>query len=155
MNKVSRYLFVVLLLGISHQALAQDVYIYPGKGQSTEQQERDKFECYNWAKSNTGYDPANPGASATAPASAPKQTGGVVRGALGGAAIGAIAGDSSKAARRGAAAGALFGGMKQSYSNQKAQQQKQQQQTSQVTAKKNDYNRAYAACLEARGYTVK
>jgi len=155
MNKTNRYLVVALLLGAGQQVFAQDVIIYPGKGQSAQQQEKDKYECYDWAKSTTGYDPANPGASAPAPAAAPQQTGGVARGAVGGAAIGAIAGDSSEAAWRGAAAGALFGGIRQSRSNQQAQQQQQQQQQQQVAAKKNDYNRAYSACLEARGYTVK
>ena len=36
---------------------AQDPIIYPNQGQSPEQQEKDKFECYNWAKTNSGFDP--------------------------------------------------------------------------------------------------
>jgi len=155
MNKSHRYLIAALLLGAGCQVLAQDVFVYPAKGQSAEQQDKDEYECYGWARSNTGYDPANPGASSPAPAPAAKQTGGVARGALAGATIGVIAGDSSKAAGRGAAAGALFGGIRQGRANQQAQQQQQQQQVSQSAAKQNDYNRAYAACLEGRGYTVK
>ena len=41
------------------EAYAQP-YIYPSKGQSQEQQERDKFECYNWARQQTGFDPTAP-----------------------------------------------------------------------------------------------
>lgn len=156
MDKVNRCLIIALLLGATHQALAQEVFIYPSKGQSSEQQEKDKFECYNWAKTNTGYDPVNAtSGGATQAAQAPQQTGGIARGALGGAAIGAIAGDSSKAAGRGAVAGALFGGIRQSRSNQQAEQRQEQQQVSQSSARQNEYNRAYAACLEGRGYTVK
>ncbi len=156
MNKVYRCMTTALLLAAAMSALAQDVYIYPNKGQSPEQQQRDEYECYQWAKTNTGYDPANPAAGAAAqPTQAKKQTGGVARGARGGAAIGAIAGDSSESAARGAAAGALFGGIRQGRANQQAQQQQQQQQASQSAASSSNYNRAYAACLEGRGYTVK
>jgi hypothetical protein len=155
MKKAKAAMVMLVMLGAGHQVLAQDVFIYPGKGQSAEQQDKDEYECYSWARSNTGYDPANPPAASTAPAPAPKQTGGVARGAVVGATIGVIAGDSSKAAGRGAAAGALFGGIKQHRANQQAAQQQQQQQSGQSAAKQNDYNRAYAACLEGRGYTVK
>ena len=155
MKTAKAAMVMLVMLGAGHQVLAQDMFIYPGKGQSAEQQDKDEYECYNWARSNSGYDPANPAASSPAPAPAAKQTGGVARGALVGATIGVIAGDSSKAAGRGAVAGALFGGIKQHHTNQQTAQQQQQQQAGQSAAKKNDYNRAYAACLEGRGYTVK
>jgi hypothetical protein len=158
MNKVNRYLIAALLLGVGYPLLAQDVFIYPAQDQSAEQQDKDKYECYNWAKSNTGYDPVNPPAASSASAPPPQKTGGVARGAVVGATIGVIAGDSSKAAGRGAATGALFGGVRQHRENEQAaqqQQQRQQQQASQSSAKKGDYNRAYGACLEGRGYTVK
>ncbi|MGB8712511.1 MAG: hypothetical protein WCD50_05225 [Onishia taeanensis] len=153
MNKISRGLLIALLFGATHQALAQDVFIYPNKGQSAEQQEQDKFNCYSWAKANTGFDPVNAtSGGATQAPQAGQMTGGVARGALGGATIGVIAGDSSKAAGRGAVAGALFGGIRQSRVNQQVQRQ---QQVGQSNTNQNDYNRAYAACLEGRGYTVK
>ena len=38
-----------------------DLMIYPKNGQSTEQQAADKFECNNWAKGQTGFDPTQPG----------------------------------------------------------------------------------------------
>jgi len=35
--------------------------IYPKNGQSKEQQAADQFECHNWAKGQTGFDPTQPG----------------------------------------------------------------------------------------------
>jgi len=34
------------------------VYFYPKTGQSTEQQSRDHYECYNWAVQQTRFDPS-------------------------------------------------------------------------------------------------
>jgi hypothetical protein len=34
------------------------VYFYPNKGQSTQQQSRDHYACYNWAVDQTGFDPS-------------------------------------------------------------------------------------------------
>lgn len=36
------------------------VYFYPLKGQSAEQQDRDRYECYRWAHRQTGFDPSRP-----------------------------------------------------------------------------------------------
>ena len=47
-------IFTLLIVGTSQ---AQELYIYPAKGQSSQQQEKDKFECYTWAKNDTGFDP--------------------------------------------------------------------------------------------------
>src|SRR5262249_51532280 len=33
---------------------------YPAKGQTAEQQSADENACYDWSKSQTGYDPKNP-----------------------------------------------------------------------------------------------
>ena len=63
-----------------------EIYVYPNKGQSTEQQGRDRYECYVWAVGQTGFDP--------------------------------VAGEPD-------------------------------------AAKASDYQRALAACLEGRGYTVR
>ena len=37
---------------------ADDLFIYPTKGQSAEQQDQDKWECRAWATKQTGFDPA-------------------------------------------------------------------------------------------------
>jgi hypothetical protein len=34
------------------------IYIYPGNGQSLEQQARDEYECHEWASQQSGYDPS-------------------------------------------------------------------------------------------------
>ena len=39
----------------------EDLIVYPKNGQSTEQQAADRYECHNWAKSQTGFDPTQPG----------------------------------------------------------------------------------------------
>jgi len=38
----------------------EDLIIYPKNGQTTEQQAADRYECHNWAKSQTGFDPTQP-----------------------------------------------------------------------------------------------
>ena len=137
--------------------------IYPSQGQSQEQLEKDKYECYSSAKQQSGFDPmVTPKASAPPPQQeAPK--GGVVRGALGGAVAGAIIGeiaddDPGKGAAIGATAGGIFGGMRRQQQKRTQAQEQQnwaQQQVAQLEHQRSNYNRAYGACLEGRGYTVK
>jgi outer membrane lipoprotein SlyB len=149
-------MFLMTMLG-TQALMASDLYVYPAKGQSADQQSKDEYDCYQWAKRDTGFDPmAAPTASSPAPTTQQRQ-GGMARGALGGAAIGAIVGDSSDAGK-GAAIGGLLGGMRQRRHNVEAEQQQaqwEQQESSQYANSRNNYNRAYAACLEGRGYTVK
>jgi len=45
---------VFLFAGLS---LAQDPIIFPARGQSQDQVEKDKFSCYQWARNETGFDP--------------------------------------------------------------------------------------------------
>ena len=139
-------------------SVVAEMMVFPAKGQSNEQLEKDKFACYSWGKEQSGFDPmASPPTAAPVPAP-PKKTGGVLKGGLGGAALGAIIGDSSKATKRGAAAGALIGGVRQHSANSKsarASQQQQQSQSNAYAANRSKYNRAYAACLEGKGYSVK
>jgi len=47
------------------------LYIYPKKGQSSDQQAQDRYECHSWATNQTGFDPTQPGGGV-----APDQTGG-------------------------------------------------------------------------------
>jgi len=140
---------------VSGTALAQDFMIYPAQGQSYQQMDSDKYQCYGWAKNNSGFDPMQ----ASAPA-APQQSqqGGLLRGgargAAFGAAIGAIAGDAGKGAAIGAASGGMLGGMRRRDSQRQNNQANQQVQQNYNAARSN-YDRAYSACLEGRGYTVK
>jgi len=144
-----------------NDAVANDMYVYPQKGQSNEQMEKDKYECYDWAKKQTGFDPMAAPTASSPPPQQQAQKGGVVRGAgrgaLGGLAIGAIAGDAGKGAAIGAASGALIGGVRRSDQKQQeaqAQQEWEQNQAAQYSHNRNEYNRAYSACLGGRGYTV-
>lgn len=147
----------LIAVGLMSSAVAE-MMIFPAQGQSAEQTEKDKFACYGWAKQQSGFDPmAAPKTSTPAP-SQEKKSGGVVRGGLGGAALGAIIGDSSKSAKRGALAGGLIGGVRQSSANKKTEaktQEWEQRETSNYANNRSRYNRAYAACLEGKGYTVK
>jgi len=134
-----------------------ELMIYPNEDQDAEKQEMDKFQCYGWAKDQSGFDPMAPPTATKAPPEQEAQKGGVVRGAAGGAAVGAII-DGGDGAAKGAAAGAVLGGMRRN-SQRRGQQQEQQnweqEQAQQYAEQRNSYNRAYAACLEGRGYTVR
>lgn len=137
-------------------AAAAEPIIYPAKGQSQDQMEKDKYSCYSWAKGQTGFDPMQAPAPAQTQAAAPQ--GGAVRGAARGAAVGAaagaIAGDAGKGAAIGAAAGGTGGAIKKR-AGQKEQQAQAQQQAAAADQKRAEYNRAWGACLEGKGYTVK
>jgi hypothetical protein len=142
--------FLLGLCLVAGAALAQEVIVYPAKGQSADQTEKDKFECYQWAKGQTGFDPMAPPTASTPPPTSEAPTASAGKGALGGAAAGAAvgglaSGDWGKGAVVGAVAGGLFGNHRKHWSQQQAQQYQQQ---------RHNYNRAYAACLEGRGYTV-
>ena len=72
-------------------------------------------------------------------------------------AVGAITGNSSRAkkyAGAGAATGALVGGSRKR-DTQRRQREWEQQQQQQYAQRRNNYNRAYAACMEGRDYTVR
>src|SRR5215467_10308483 len=66
---------------------AAQPYFYPTQGQSPQQEESDKGQCYGWAVKQTGFDLANPRvATPASPPSysgqAPAQPGGVLFGGL-------------------------------------------------------------------------
>jgi len=146
----------IVVLSLVCAAEAQKPIVYPAKGQSPSQQSQDDAQCYAWAKQSTGIDPA-----VVASSPPPQQTGpavgggqrvrGAARGAAGGAAIGAIAGDAGKGAAAGAVVGTMAGG-RRARQQQAAQNQDAQAQQQEVI---HTYYRAYGACMEGRGYTIK
>lgn len=154
--KLTGYLVPAFLMcGIATIAHAQQMFVYPKKGQSPQQQQRDQGECHGWAVQQSGFNPAS---ANLAPAqSAAPQRGGILRGAAGGAALGAvggaIGGNAGKGAAIGAGVGALFGGMRRR-GQARQQQQMQQQQQAAIQQQQSNYRRALGACLQARGYTV-
>jgi len=168
MQKVMIFFLLFWVWAFSGTAFSQELVIYPAEGQSQDQMEKDKFECYSWAKEQTGFDPMQtPTATAPPPPKQAQQStaGGAVRGGVGGAllgaGVGAIAG-GSKGARKGAAIGGVSGGVlggarshNQQQQDQRARAQWEKEQAQQYASKRNGYNRAYSACMEGRGYTVK
>ena len=151
----------------SSQTPLSQVYFYPKAGQTTAQQSRDHYECYNWAIKQTGFDPSQSpfspeervrivpvpppghdtatmavvGAVLGALLSGPRHAG---HGALLGAAGGAIAGAASDASRQEAAR-----------QTEEAYARQALSRTAQEEAKALDFRRAMGACLEGRGYSVK
>jgi len=119
MFKLNQISLIVLARALSGAALADKPVIYPAKGQSAAQQQKDDGECYTWAKGNTGVDPA--ALAAAVPASAPAPAGG------------------PRAQK------------KQQEAAQAAQQKTAQQQQQAMAG----FYKAYGACMEGRGYTVK
>jgi len=93
MKRINRFLIILFFpVFIAGTAVAQDFMIYPAKGQSQEQMEKDKFECYSWAKEQTGFDPMEtPKATEPPPTKQAKSStaGGAVKGGAGGGLVGA------------------------------------------------------------------
>ena len=123
----SLFVFGALILAIPALAAAQP-YVYPARGQSPQQQEFDRGQCYSWAVQQSGFDPANPQVYTGPPPTAGAPQGGLFRGAAGGAAMGAvggaIGGDAGKGAAIGAAVGGLFGAIRRArWAEQEQQQQ--------------------------------
>ena len=134
-------LILVALSATSVHAQQGGAFAYPRAGQSEQQQSKDRYECHQWAVSQTGFDPstAPPLAAAPPPGGGygsqppPQQqqpssggflgigNGGMLpgRGVMGdaatgaalGAAGGAIAGNVGQGAAIGAVASTLFGAL--------------------------------------------
>lgn len=136
-------------------ALAES-FVYPAKGQTAQQQQKDEGECNTWATQQSKYDPANPPqqqAAAAPPTTATGSTRGAgARGAARGAIVGeAVNGDASS----GAAVGAVAARGASRRQNAAASQQQQQASVQQDQAGMAAFQKARSACLEGRGYTVK
>jgi hypothetical protein len=135
-------------------ARAADPIIYPAKGQSKAKMEKDKYACYQWAKEQTKFDPMKAPAAATTtqPQGSPIRS--AAKGAAGGAIIGAVAGDAGKGTAIGAAGGGTIG-IAKIRRGEKEQQAAAQNQAATADQQRSEYNRAWGACLEGKGYTVK
>ena len=133
------------------------VYVYPGKGQSKQQQKQDEFECYKWAMDQSGIDPLNP-PKVQSPATQTGPNGTMViggaKGAAAGVAIGAIAGNTGEGAAIGAVVGGLAGIRKRRMEKEKEQQQAAASEQQQQAAINSSYTKAFTACMQGKGYTV-
>ena len=153
-------------------AATMDVYVFPTKGQTPEQQSQDEAACYNWAVQNTGTDPFDLATQSDQQAQQTEQAkqdasqagrgagaSGAVKGAAMGALIGEIANDD---AGEGAAYGAAAGMIRGRRQGRRAQEQatasaeQQGQQAQQATAEQlANFKKAFSVCLEAKDFMVK
>lgn len=160
------YRVFAVLFGVGLLALAWVIpaagepIIYPAKGQSIDVQHLDQDECRQWAATQSGVDPAA-GAAASAPqpqpAPTPRQRRGrpALRGAAVGAAVGAVAGDTGKGAAIGAGAGVVGGAVRRKKTAAAQAAARQQSVAGPSQAAQEKYQRAFRACMEGKGYTVK
>ena len=143
------------------------IYFYPAQGQSKAQQDRDRYECYNWAVKQSGFDPGQVQLAPhqrviVTPAAPPGND--AAAGAVGGAIVGSML--SSRHDRGfglvfGAITGAIIGAASDdARQHQAAQAQRQYdakyaQRYVGLEKQARNYQRATTACLEGRGYTVR
>jgi len=130
--------FVAAVSGCASTPAGQPAaHAYPQKGQTAAQQTRDTADCQAWAKQQTGFDPLTDSAKGAGVGALV----GAVGGAAAGAAIGAATGRAGTGAAIGAAAGGIGGaGVGGTYNYSKS---------------KDGYDRAFAACMTGRGYSVR
>jgi len=143
------------------------VYFYPLKNQTSDQQARDHYECYNWAVKQTGFDPSSsaipgPQRVKVVPMPPPGHDTAVL--AIAGAVLGALIGGRHNAAG-GAIIGGVAGGLTGAVSDASRQQYAQEmeeaynRQDRALDAKYEEnashFRRAMSACLEGRGYSVR
>jgi hypothetical protein len=158
---------ILLLVAFIHETQAQEetsiakglgLYVFPSKGQDKDEQEQDEYKCYKWAKEQSGVVPMNPPEVKAAEVDRSVDgtaVRGAARGAAAGAAIGAISGDAGE----GAAIGAILGGLRGRRAKVVGDKVEQQQNNQAAAAKEKElmtnFNKAFSACMEGKGYTVK
>ena len=142
------------------------VYFYPKEGQTTEQQSRDHYECYNWAVQQTGLDPSQSSIPPerrvkVVPMPPPGHDTAIL--AIAGAVLGAlIAGPrhAGAGALIGAGSGAVVGATSDVSRQQQARQMEEayanrdQALDARYDGEARNFRRAMSACLEGRGYSV-
>jgi hypothetical protein len=179
LKTTNRFFLLVVVLGFSQIVFSQQqvvslpdtskmtynqisstmkLYVFPSKGQSQQKQKEDEFECYKWAVQQSGIDPLNlPKVEVKPVETGPDGSAvrGAAKGAAAGAAIGAIGGDAGEGAAIGAVAGGVAGRRagKQAKAQQAQQADAAVKQTEQ--AMKDSYTKAFSACIEGKGYTIK
>jgi uncharacterized protein with beta-barrel porin domain len=143
-----------------------NVYFYPVRGQSSVQQDRDKYECNTWAVQQSGFDPSLPNVPphlhVVVSNAGPPPGSGIAAGAVTGAFLGAAVSrpwQAGPGALVGALAGAAIGGLAENAAAQQTRAQLAAQANSAQAAaleqKARNYRRAMSACLEGRGYNVR
>jgi Glycine zipper 2TM domain len=131
------------------------LFVYPARGQSPDQQARDRYECHVWAVKQTGVDPSRATGPYQRVVVQPAPGAATVAGAVGGAIVGSMIGGDEHGgvgALVGGVAGAMLGSAADA--NAQAQADASRRQIEDQRAEANAYRRAISACLDARGYTV-
>jgi hypothetical protein len=167
------FVLIIVVCGITTYVYAGQMgtYAFPQKGQSPEQQKTDENSCAQWAADQTGLNPAvlqyqqeeamagQQQAAATQQASQPSTGMRIAKTAMRGAALGGISNSMDDGAGKGAAMGAAIGVAK-------ARDVKKEQQVAgvvdganaksdKVQADTQTYLRAYTACMEGNGYSIR
>ena len=134
------------------------LYVFPSKNQSNQKQKQDEYECYKWSVQQSGIDPLNmPEVKAAPVETGPdgKVVGNAAKGAAVGAAIGAVSGDAGTGAAVGAIAGGAGGIRQKRVSQARQEEQSKVDVEQQKQAMANSFIKAFSACIEGKGYTVK
>lgn len=167
------FVLAIVVCGITTYVHAGQLgtYTFPQKGQTPEQQKSDETSCTQWATDQTGINPAvleyqqkeaqsaQQQAAATQQASQPSAGRRIAKTAARGAALGAINNNMDDGGGKGAAMGATVGLAKAKDAKQEQQVQgavnganAKSQKVQEDTQK---YIRAFSACMEGKGYSVK
>jgi hypothetical protein len=149
----SYVVWIVVALSSARVAGAEPV-AYPSKGQSSEQQNRDEYDCHESAQKETGVDPVALAEQTTASTSSKSGLGSGLPGAGLGAIRGAADGEAGAGALHGAGMGRLIAVIRSRRQMEK-QQDAASAQNADVRAKLDRYDQAYSTCLTGRGYSVK
>lgn len=143
------------------------VYFYPKAGQTSEQQSRDHYDCYNWAVKQTGFDPGQsqiPTDQRVRVVPMPPPGHDTATLVIAGAVLGALIGGPRHAvggALIGASGGAIAGAASDSARQESARQQQEayaardRDRDAQLNEKASGFRRAMSACIEGRGYSVR
>ncbi|MGL4576706.1 MAG: hypothetical protein ACRCV9_18105 [Burkholderiaceae bacterium] len=141
------------------QAQAPTLYFYPERGQPENVQDRDRYECYQWAVRQTGTDPGMTPVRVTAPAAQVADGRGVVAGAVTGAVVGGVIDAGSRGhgggVVLGAVLGAVAGGVAQQTRIERTEQIRQAQAERVADQRSSNFGRAMSACMSARSYAVR
>ncbi len=174
MKKISLSILLVSLLFISTSVTADEPFIFPRDGQSREQREIDKSFCYSWAEEETGVDIKVVEAKLEMMAEMEVERsaayedeefglGGmfttVFKDAARGAALGAIDDAIDKevgtyAAQEGLKSVLDIRSDKKDY-EQRKEEDSRLSRAMLLKKKYEDYNRAFAVCMDAKGYSVR